>query len=129
MIRPYQRNDNFIGRATTVGDIKKALDPRPTEEARQATFALIGLGGVGKTQTALAYTFGSWDLFQAILWAQADTPNKLSQSFADFAYAMGLVDNPTDQTQARSEVKRWFETTSMYACSVVLCYQNPMLMN
>lgn len=110
MIRPYQSNENFVGRDETIEEIQKALSPRTGRELSQATCALTGLGGMGKTQTALAYVFKSWDLYQAILWVRANSRAKVLQSFADFAYELGLVDNNvSDQTSSQEEVKRWFE--------------------
>lgn len=111
MIRPYTKNHSFVGREGEIKEMQKYLDPRAATQGQrqQNVFALIGLGGMGKTQTALAYVFESWEKFQAILWAQADTPTKLSQSFADFAYDMGLVSDRSDQEGAVGEAKRWFE--------------------
>ena len=111
MIRPYERNDNFVGRDREIADIAGHLDPKKEEAKELKKYALIGLGGVGKTQTALAYVFRSWDKFKAILWAQADTPSKLLQSFTDFACDMGLVNSRSDQQEAWLEAERWFATT------------------
>lgn len=118
MIKPYSRYDNFVGREAVLKDIEEALDPAKHDSgsphAKAKSYALIGLGGVGKTQTALAYALRSWDKYQAILWGQADSKTKLSQSFTDFAYDLGLVTSRSDQQEAVAEVKRWFSSTGMF---------------
>lgn len=110
LIRPYQQNTAFVGRKNIIAEIDAALNPKKHNRTQQSTFALTGLGGIGKTQTALAYVFKSWDLFHAILWVQADSHEKMLYSFADFAFELGLVDNNfSNQSTALQEVKRWFE--------------------
>ena len=108
---PYQKNPYFVGRDDSIKEIEKSLNPRPSSTTTQATFVLFGTGGMGKTQTSLAYVFGSLHKFQAVLWARADSKAKLAQSFADFAYEIGLVDDVTaDQALCQQTLARWFKT-------------------
>ena len=109
IIRPYQKNPAFFGRTEILNEIRAALNTE--KDGEQAKFALCGMGGMGKTQIALAYAFESLPLFPVVLWAHSDTRAKLAQSFAEFAFEMGLVDSTTtDQTTCRERLKRWFET-------------------
>ena len=61
------------------------LHPREQLVPIQRSYALCGLGGVGKTQTALDYVFEYMEDYQALLWAHADSRAKLLESFAHFA--------------------------------------------
>jgi len=74
--------------------------------------ALVGIGGVGKTQTALEYVFSRTDMFPIILWAHADTRAKLNTSFASFAVELRLVQSATkvDYQFAREQVKAYLES-------------------
>jgi hypothetical protein len=76
--------------------------------------ALVGIGGVGKTQTALEYVFSRMDKFPIILWAHADTRAKLNTSFANFAVELGLVKSATkvDFQFAREQVKAHLKSQS-----------------
>src|SRR5205823_4008778 len=69
---PYRRNMFFTGRE----DILERL--HSTFRAHQATAltqpqAINGLGGIGKTQTAIEYIYRYHTDYQAILWVQADS--------------------------------------------------------
>ncbi|KAK0639876.1 hypothetical protein B0T16DRAFT_336836 [Cercophora newfieldiana] len=55
------------------------------------SLALSGIGGVGKTQTALESVYQSKTEFDIIFWAAADTLLKLNQAFASFGSALGLA--------------------------------------
>jgi tetratricopeptide (TPR) repeat protein len=107
---PYHRNMFFTGRE----DILERL--HGTLRAHQATAltqpqAINGLGGIGKSQTAIEYIYRYYTDYQAILWAQADSPEVL---IADFVKLAGLLDLPekdeTEQQRIIEAVKRWFHT-------------------
>jgi hypothetical protein len=114
MVNPYQENRYFIGRDEILQDLRTKLLQDNKHANRQATYALCGLGGVGKTQIALqvaheAQLSGS---FQAILWTRADTRSKLAESFFAFSVALGLVGkDSTHASNAKEKAKNWFETT------------------
>lgn len=132
MIRPYQRNPAFTGRTDVLDDITEALTPKKkqkTDEAfslasgeasngqGQKKMALIGLGGIGKTQVALAYAFKSFGDFPVILWAHAETEVKLAQSFSEFDEDLGLFKSTTSsahQAESRERVKRWLSSTGRF---------------
>ena len=110
IIRPYQVNPAFSGREAELKTISEVLSPPNKLERAQSKLALLGLGGMGKTQIALSYAFKSFSAFPVILWAHADNRTKLSQSFAEFAYELGLVQSVTEnQATCRDVLKRGLE--------------------
>ena len=69
---------------------------------------ICGLGGVGKTQTALEFAYRYKDTFDIILWATADTRLKLDQTYASFATALGIQssDGQSSADQVKGDVKK-----------------------
>jgi hypothetical protein len=94
IIQQYEPNPRFTGRKKELEKIGFCLDPSSATGNRRE-LALYGIGGAGKTQTALEYVFSRRDIFPVILWAQADTRVKLNASFAEFAEGLGIVTSKT----------------------------------
>ena len=106
---PHGANSRFWGREDALSEVKKALDPIETQR-EQKSYALWGMGGVGKTQIALRYASTSRERFQTILWISADNNIQLSQSFRDVARHLGLVNTDEESEDAMSammKVKTW----------------------
>jgi hypothetical protein len=113
----------FTGREKELATISDCIDPSSdSDEIRQ--IALVGIGGVGKTETALEYVSRRLDKFPIILWAHADTRAKLNTSFANFAVELGLVTSATevDFQFARDQVKAHLQSRSESA-SVRMCVE------
>lgn len=106
---PYPRNPCFTGREEILSKLQETLTTRQTAALSQVQ-ALSGLGGIGKTQTAVEYLFRSLDKYQAILWIKADTRETLESSVADCARLLKLP-MPDDQDPQRivDIVKRWLQ--------------------
>lgn len=129
VIRPYQRNPAFTGRTDILESISAALTP-PKETAehnsiehshsgessihRQRKMALVGMGGIGKTQVSLRYAFDSLQDFPVILWAHAETRAKLAQSFSEFDEELALSTNTSNQSESRERVKRWLSSAGRF---------------
>ena len=75
----------------------------------QRTFALTGLGVMGKTQTAIRYVFRYRDLYKVVLWAHADGQAKLAESFSLFAKELGLPDAQNNPAVCKQAVKECLE--------------------
>jgi hypothetical protein len=88
---PHEENPNFLGRDDILNEIHTALAPTEGSTPLQRTFALSGLGGMGKTQIAIEYAFRHRDTYKVILWAHADGEAKLAESFCMFAEELGLA--------------------------------------
>jgi predicted ATPase len=70
--------------------------------------AISGLGGIGKTQTALEYAYRYRGDYQAILWARATTRDMLTSNFVILAGQLHLSQkNVKDQHEVIAAVKEW----------------------
>jgi len=123
---PFGINERFYGREAALQAVKEALDPRAGEVAPRS-FALHGMGGVGKTQIALQYANSSRGSFDAILWISADNTIRMSQSFLEIARRLGLFpenEEAQDAVAAMLRVKSWLADScedpclSRYGCII-----------
>ncbi|KAJ5616419.1 hypothetical protein N7537_001533 [Penicillium hordei] len=80
---PFTRDPNFVGRA----DVFDEIDRRFKSESR---VSLAGIGGVGKSQIALEYSFRFRDLYPTsnVLWIHASTGARFTQGIDDIAGAL-----------------------------------------
>lgn len=81
---PHGRNDNFTGRKGELKEIRKALRAHKSP----ACVALHGIGGVGKTQTAVEYVHRHMKRYDAVWWIVAEEPAAIS--LAGLARALGI---------------------------------------
>lgn len=92
------RNRNFIGRTAEIESVRdvllkgrigaftEAIDIRSTKRIS----ALVGLGGIGKTQTAIEYAFQFADKYEYIFFVHADDAGKIQRDYADIAELLKL---------------------------------------
>lgn len=73
------------------------------------TFALCGVGGVGKTETAINYIISRRNKFDAIFWVAADNRNILYEEYAGICTDLQIV-SPQDaqDLMAVCETTRWW---------------------
>src|SRR5262249_37801675 len=69
---PYRRNPFFTGRDQVLEDLHKALREGSRAALTQAA-AISGLGGIGKTQTALEYAYRYKEGYNAVFWVRGDS--------------------------------------------------------
>lgn len=78
---PVAENRHFYGRQDLLSQIEARLTPADAG-SRLASVALYGLGGVGKTQAALAYAYQRLDDLDAVIWISAEDLLSIQQSFS-----------------------------------------------
>jgi tetratricopeptide (TPR) repeat protein len=104
---PYSRNPFFTGRERLLALLHDNLTTSKAAALTQAQ-AISGLGGIGKTQTAVEYAYRYREEYRFVLWANATTHETL---IADFVTLAGVLDlpekNEQDQNITVAAVKRW----------------------
>jgi hypothetical protein len=107
---PHQRNPFFTGREEVLTHLYNSLKTDHTAALIQPQ-GLSGLGGIGKTQTAIEYAYRYQHDYQAVLWARADSEEIL---FSDFIFIAHVLDLPekdeADQRRIVEAVVRWLRS-------------------
>lgn len=81
-------------------EIEQNLLPISTPNGRKIHI-LHGLGGIGKTQLALAYTRKHQEIYSAILWLNGNSKDTLLQSLAAFGKRI-LISRPQEPLVGRT---------------------------
>jgi len=107
---PYSRNLRFTGREDKLKQIREALLADNTVAVSQP-IAVCGLGGIGKTQTAVEYTYRYHTEYEFIFWTKADSENSIISDYVGIAKLLNLpVKNDSDLNNIVSAVLNWFRT-------------------
>lgn len=107
---PFPRNLFFTGREDTLKLLHKHLHVDQIV-TRTPVYALQGLGGVGKTQTALEYAYRHALEYSAIFWIEAETVERVLFSLQRIAEILQLPEREAqDQHQVIEAVQRWLVT-------------------
>lgn len=109
---PFSRNTGFFGREKELQGIRDSLAGDGSTTQSQRAVVLHGLGGLGKTEIALAFAYQEMDNYHSILWVAAETPQKLQTSFSEIAAKLNLPSCASrDEVTIRDEVLRWLSAT------------------
>jgi tetratricopeptide (TPR) repeat protein/transcriptional regulator with XRE-family HTH domain len=111
---PFLRNPYFTGRDQILLRLRQALATASSMGLSQI-WAISGLGGIGKTQTALEYAYRYANDYEAILWVRADSRETLVSDFAALTQTLDLREKEeTDQFRMVAAVKRWLEEHGLW---------------
>jgi tetratricopeptide (TPR) repeat protein len=111
---PYQRNLFFTGRERELGALHDTLQAE-SAVALCHPLGISGLGGIGKTQTALEYAYRYAGEYQAVLWVRADSLPALTSSFVEVARVLELPEHhERDQRIIVAAVLRWLRQNSQW---------------
>lgn len=111
---PFAKYPHFCGRQEILKDLHHELDNLPGQR-QMKSWALWGMGGIGKTQIALAYAYERLEQgLQALFWVKSETLLDISQGFTDIAITLNIngVSPDGDHEQNRYLVMRWLQKTS-----------------
>lgn len=119
------RNYAFTGRDDELSDVHGKLLPGDLSGPQDLgaptggpiCCILHGLGGTGKTQTALEFTYRYRQEYDAMFWLPAERDPELAASFAMIALKLGLVEDDgkseaggkQNQVKAIQEARDWLQ--------------------
>ncbi|KAF2116366.1 P-loop containing nucleoside triphosphate hydrolase protein [Lophiotrema nucula] len=110
---PVAQNQRFFGRKDLLRQLDEHLKAADNQSSLSSV-ALHGLGGVGKTQIALAYAYQKLQDLDAIFWVSAEETYSVQQSLSRIA--LDALKLPKAQPQAHQEnmilVMDWLQKTS-----------------
>ena len=106
---PHPQNPFFTGRSKILRDIQDFLEQEGSVVLDNAS-ATGGVGGLGKTQTALAYAHRARDRYQGVFWVDAHSEASRLLAFWNIAKALELcVVGPHPWVAAHDVVCQWVE--------------------
>ena len=109
---PFMRNRFFTGRENLLNEIHQQLTTETAVAITQVQ-AINGLGGIGKTQTAVEYAniyFYDQSVYKYVFWVTADTVQTLSTNFAAIAEQLALPCATLTNKVKVAAVKAWLAT-------------------
>ncbi|KAI9150668.1 Agmatine deiminase [Paramyrothecium foliicola] len=110
-IVPYSCNPDFVGRLEVLEKLKVQLGHCNEKENSYLRTSLFGLGGVGKTQIALAYVYWLQEACPAIsvLWVHASNAERFRQSYMSIAEENRIPGYDDPKVDLLQLVKEWLE--------------------
>ena len=103
---PFPKNKRFVGRDKTLGTLEQMFF---TQECRRV--AVMGLGGVGKTQVALKFAYWAKENKPnySIFWVPALSDASFEQAYTEMARKL-LIYKATDNNDLKESVRRYLSS-------------------
>src|SRR6266571_9093794 len=95
---PYPHNSFFIGRDELLEHLHTQLQTGQ-DTAHSQPQAIIGLGGIGKTQLAVEYAYRFHQDYRVVLWARAESPEALTSSYVAIAKLLNLPEREAQEQE------------------------------
>ncbi|KAI0101705.1 hypothetical protein GGR51DRAFT_563166 [Nemania sp. FL0031] len=116
------RNDKFCGRQDVLLQLQSYLEPGVTpsgESSSSASCLIHAIGGMGKTETALEYTYRFRSTYSHIFWLRAQSADSLRTSYLDVVMRLNLLQNRSGPELSTTEKVRvgleWFQSTGRFS--------------
>jgi len=120
LLRQYSKAGACFGREDVLDMLDKTLLPTKADQQEELpelkSFAICGLGGLGKTQIAVEFALTRKTHFDAIFFVYADSEMKIAESFNMIAQELGLAEKAqTDNSVVnRDRVVQWLNLPLKY---------------
>ncbi|KAI1755436.1 hypothetical protein F4782DRAFT_488567 [Xylaria castorea] len=111
-IVPYPNNPQFVGRSVILEQLESQLSHQePHTNQPHSRIALYGLGGIGKTQIALAYVFWLHSTSPAVsvFWVHASNTDRFRQAYAEIAERCQVPGYNDPKAEVLPLLKKWLE--------------------
>ena len=107
-VLPFGRNKDFVGRQSQLNQLVKILHTDNTEEDCLRA-ALVGLGGVGKTQVALEFAFRLQSISPtcSVFWVRASDTTSFESGYRDIGQQLKIPGLEDDKADVKRLVKTW----------------------
>lgn len=101
-IVPFERNPYFVGRKEFLSRIKATLSDEVPKKYNHRV-AMYGMGGLGKTQTAIEYVYTNRAFYERVYWITAVDRDSLLLGYRKIAEHVGLKALPNSDPIAIAE--------------------------
>ncbi|KAJ6118982.1 hypothetical protein N7471_013602 [Penicillium samsonianum] len=108
---PYIASELFVGRGYELDEISRILH-HDHKAQRQRRLVLGGMGGIGKTQLAIAYAQSGRESYSSVFWLNAVSEAALKDSFRSIASLIFDVQEPgvLEDKEIVRRVHQWLST-------------------
>lgn len=106
---PFQENRNFSGRKDIVNSIHEEFS---TAQNTVPIYAVSGMGGIGKTQIAIHYSYEFAKDYDLVYWIRSETDASLTADYEALTQTLGLpVKTKAEQLVYVNIVNTWLVNT------------------
>ncbi|KAL8897325.1 MAG: hypothetical protein Q9207_007268 [Kuettlingeria erythrocarpa] len=102
------RNMTFTGQDSKLTSLHQCINPADAS-TRSKSCTLYGIGGVGKTQIALEYTYKYREQYECIFWLRAAQNIELLNSYGTMGRKLGLISGNDIDQPAVEKIQGWLE--------------------